>query len=243
VLSLALAAGLSADPFADAVTEFSPGPGAGFGDSFFPDNVLGPPEGGPTVNDPQEFPQHLLSLGNGGSITLAFIDNAITDGPGVDFLTFENVLIEMGSGLPFIEAAIVEVSEDGVAWMQFPTDYVPPAMSGDPVTAESYVGFAGVQPTLSNSMNGIDPTNPAVAGGDGFDLADVGLSVARFVRITDTGVPGTASEHLDGDGDPINDPGNIILGGIAAGFDLDAVAAVNSEPISAVPRAAWNLYR
>jgi hypothetical protein len=33
--------------------------------------------------------------------------------------------------------------------------------------------------------NAIDPTDPSVAGGDAFDLADVGLTRARFVRVTD----------------------------------------------------------
>jgi hypothetical protein len=56
----------------------------------------------------------------------------------------------------------------------------------------------------------IDPTDPEKAGGDAFDLADVGLRVARFIRITD----------LDnGSGDKGT-----------AGFDLDAVAAVHSRP-------------
>jgi len=47
----------------------------------------------------------------------------------------------------------------------------------------------------------------ATAGGDAFDLADVGLAEARYVRITDRGD----------------------LGGLAGVFDLDAVGIVNLE--------------
>jgi hypothetical protein len=57
---------------------------------------------------------------------------------------------------------------------------------------------------------------PAGAGGDAFDLADVGLAAARFVRIT-------ASPTLA--------PG---LQGLS-GFDLDALAAVHSFDVADAP--------
>lgn len=45
---------------------------------------------------------------------------------------------------------------------------------------------AGWHPVYANpGANSIDPLDPSVAGGDPFDLADVGLSMARFVRISD----------------------------------------------------------
>ena len=49
--------------------------------------------------------------------------------------------------------------------------------------------------------------------GDAFDLADLGLSRARYIRIQDTGS---------------ND-----YAGLTGGFDLDAVAIVNGAPIEA----------
>ncbi len=63
---------------------------------------------------------------------------------------------------------------------------------------------------LSSPANGISATDPSVAGGDGYDLRDAGLTSARFVRVCDAGV-----QHY---------------GGIAGGFDLDAVAVVNGTP-------------
>jgi hypothetical protein len=244
VLLLTTSAAL-ADPFADAVVAFNPAPGATFGQAYLPDNVLGPPEGGPTDFVPQENPQELVSLGHGGSITLGFVDNVILDGPGVDFLVFENVLINTVDGDPFIESATVEVSDDGATWHRFPFDFIPP----DPPTPPSTIpkiteanfpfGFAGLTPTRSNSTNGVDATNPAVAGGDGFDLATVGLATARYVRITDCGL-GTTT---DGDGDVVVDDGDFapLVTGPSQGFDLDAVAAVHSGEITAV--GEWRVYR
>jgi hypothetical protein len=55
--------------------------------------------------------------------------------------------------------------------------------------------------------NTIDPTDPAVAGGDAFDLADLGVSEARYVRITD----------------------RIDLTGSSGTFDLDAVSIVHAQ--------------
>ena len=65
----------------------------------------------------------------------------------------------------------------------------------------------GVASVLANSENRIDPTDPALAGGDAYDLADLGLSTARFVRITDSGTSDYA--------------------GTSGGFDLDALAVVH----------------
>jgi hypothetical protein len=63
----------------------------------------------------------------------------------------------------------------------------------------------------SSPDNGLSPTDPAVAGGDGFDLATLGVARARFVRIRDSGANG--------------------YGGTTGGFDLDAVAVVNGSPL------------
>jgi hypothetical protein len=78
-----LAARAWADPFADAVVEATVGTGGGGGAQS---NVLGPPHGA----GPFQGSMHTFSLGLGGSITVAFTDNAIVDRPGPDFTVFEN---------------------------------------------------------------------------------------------------------------------------------------------------------
>ncbi|MEO1338440.1 MAG: cell surface protein, partial [Myxococcota bacterium] len=72
-------------PYATEVVSFEPGPGAGFGQAGLPEVVLGPPMGlgvGAGSID-------VLSLGVGGSIVLGFAA-PIIDGPGPDFVVFEN---------------------------------------------------------------------------------------------------------------------------------------------------------
>ena len=187
-----------ADPFADEVVSFTPGEHAGFGVDGLPGIVLGPPHGTGDLQGSLD----VLALGDGGSIVLAFRDGVICDGPGPDFTIFENAFRAGGDGPIFAEVGIVAVSADGVNFVEFPYD------------ASTFAGLAGLTPVYSNPENGIDPTNPAVSGGDSFDLATVGLATATYVRITD---PGAA----------IADPGNRVPPGNSGGFDLDAVAAVH----------------
>jgi len=214
---------VQADPFVDSVVEVNYGSSAGFGQDEFPDIILGPPRGG------GEFAGSLdvLSLGDGGSITLEFTDNLVTNGPGPDLIVFENAFyVSQSPQNTFNEVAFVEVSQDGVNFVRFPNDYNP---EGEPIHDPlNWSGFAGVYPCLSNTNNGIDPTDPTVSGGDFFDLEDLGLDTIRFIRIVDTNEPPDA--ETDDDGDEIYDQG--WGGGNSAGFDLDAVAAVYSEDLT-----------
>ena len=100
----------------------------------------------------------------------------IVDGPGADFIVFENPF-EAGQ-TTFSEPAEVSVSDDLQTWHTFPCEV-------DGTGTWPATGCAGVHPVLADSMNGIDATNPQTAGGDAFDLADVGLSHAWFVRLVD----------------------------------------------------------
>jgi hypothetical protein len=192
------AGGRPSDPYADEVVSFQPGEGVSFGQDRFPTVVLGAPAG----VGPDNGSLDVLSLGRGGTITLRFTDLAALDGPGVDLLVFENAFA-LPNGSTYAETGRVEVSHDGVTWRAFP------CAAGD--AAGGYPGCAGVRPVLANPANGVSATDPAVAGGDGFDLATVGLRRARYVRITDSGANG----YFD----------------TAGGFDLDAVAVVNGEPL------------
>jgi len=185
------------DPFADRIASFSPGDGAGFGQDKLPEVVLGPPRGAGDLSGGTD----VLSLGMGGEIVLEFTDNEILDRPGPDFIVFENAFYIGGDeNQPFAEPGAVAVSEDGTAFYEYPCH------------AESfpYEGCAGVHPVYSNPSNGIDPTDPSVAGGDPFDLAEAGLTSARFIRIRDMRKGQNAPPW--------------------SGFDLDAVAAVTWRP-------------
>lgn len=183
---------LVVDPrdFAASIVEYLPGEGAGYGQDRLPDVVLGRPQGGGNQGS-----LDVLSLGREGSIVLAFDGRGLVDGPGPDLLVFEN---------PFpgwSETGVVALSDDGVEWHSFSCD------AAD--AAGGFPGCAGVALVWAHPDNDIDPTDPAVAGGDAFDLAALGLARARFVRVTDSG-----ANTYDG---------------VAGGFDLDAIAIVHGE--------------
>ena len=176
--------------FASQVVSFSPGAGAEHGHTS---KVLGPPRGGGGNAGSLD----VLSLGRGGQITLE-LAKPVVDGEGADFIVFENPFLLAGKLETFAEPGIVSVSEDGKHWKTFKCD---------PSGAPSYAGCAGVQPVFTNAdSNAISPSDVDRAGGDAFDLADVGLSKIRYVRISDAGKSGTGN-----------------------GFDLDAIAAIHVE--------------
>ena len=178
--------------FATVVVQASYGPGQSYGQDFMPEIVLGPPDGGGCCTGSLD----VVSLGNGGSIVLGFDGNGIVDGPGIDLVVFENAF-DAGGGT-FAEAATVSVSDDGQTWHAFPCE----------ATEAPWGGCAGVTPVyLTASDVAADGSfDPATAGGDGFDLADLGVERARWVKITD---------RAD-------------IEGFEGVFDLDAVGIVNA---------------
>lgn len=173
------------NPFASEVISISYGEGAGFGQDNYPDVIFGAPTG----RGENAGTLDVLSLGAGGEIVLSF-DMEIVDGEGVDLLVFENPFIG------WMEFGLVSASQDGETWVEWSCNM------------ETFSGCAGVSPVYSHPDNCIDARDPAVAGGDGFDLANIGLESARYIRITDANTSG--------------------LGG----FDLDAVAVVNGVLIA-----------
>jgi hypothetical protein len=125
------------------------------------------------------------SVGWGGHLTLRRAGRVITNGPGADFVVYENPFWIAGSpeGSGFYETGIVEVSMDGVAWVTFPVVFDPAYPVDD---RRRYVeGFCGVEPVTLRTDLGQTPGDPA-GGGDAFDLDDVGLCEARYIRIRDT---------------------------------------------------------
>ncbi len=194
--------GLRADRFVTSVVSFSPGDCAGFGVTSMPSVVEGPPEGGGSSQGSTD----VVSLGRLGTIVLGFAPNAIVDGPGPDFVVFENAFwIAGNSNNVYAEPGEVSVSEDGVTWSTYPcTSLKPP-----------YGACSGVHPVLSSTGSGISPIDFPACGGEAYDLADLGLKHARFVRIHDIGwqvCPTDPSKKMT-----------------TNGFDLDAIAIVNAE--------------
>ena len=187
------------DSFIDCVESFTP-EGAVFGQDRLPEVVYGPPVAGPASMGSLD----VLSLGCGGEITLYFDAPAIVDGPGPDFIVFENP-IPVGDST-FAEPARVLVSADGLEWHAFPCE---------PGDDDALTGCAGVALVHAGGDDQIDATDPALAGGDAFDLADLGLSTVRYVRLLDVSVAHFGARTW--------------CGGGGGGFDLDAIAVVHGS--------------
>ena len=179
-------------PFIVAVISFNPGPGAGFGEAGLPEIVFGPPVGGGEYMGST----NVVSLGVEGEIVVE-LGQELLDGPGYDLTVFENPFV-YGAGLIYQEPGAVAVSDDLVTWTEFPCD----------PDAGVVKDCGGMHPVLSNPDNGISPFDPTVSGGDPLDLADIGVTRARYVRIRDLGLGGHTAP--------------------TAGFDLDAIAELHT---------------
>ena len=223
-------ANATTDCFPDRIASFLVGP-VGAPPAFNtwePGIVLGPP-GNAT---PTSGSLAVMSLGRGGVITLEFTDSEIVDGPGADFIAFENPFFCTAPPLAasdpysvFAEPGIVAVSADGVDFRTFPYDSTALSQVVSQCTDKSLlqrlVGLMGITPSFTGNYTvpddplAFDPAAPGGVsghGGDAFDLATVGLTQARFVRITDPDL-------------------GISLPGSSEGLDLDAVVALHGRPL------------
>lgn len=223
------------DPYADAVISYEPACGASGQNPLL---ALGGPRGAGTAAGNTS---HVVSLGYGGRLTLALTDGGIVDGPGPDFIVFENAFeIGQNPDTIFTETCLVEVSANGIEWFAFPMEYLP--LGETPWrTPANFSGMAGIGPVLANvDSNSIDPTDPAIAGGDAFDLADLALPYAQFIRLTSTGIDSTSpcynafcpvsNRMVDQHGTPIDDEGKrVTCSGMIGGPDIDAVAIVRGH--------------
>ena len=144
----------------------------------------------------------MLSLGLGGELIVHFGDYEVVDGPGVDFIVFENPF-ELGNGQTFAEPAAIGVRQsDQQSFIEFPCDV------GSDAGSATLKGCAGVAPVLANvATNCLSPSIAEEAGGDAFDLADIGVDSAQNIRVRDLGLGP--------------------LGVTTKGFDLDAIVLIN----------------
>ncbi len=175
--------------------------------------------------DAQDDSLPVVSLGDGGRITLTF-PRPIANGPGADFAVFENGVAD------FLELAFVEVSSDGTTFFRFPSVSLTQ-------TATQIDGFGLVDPTDINNLAG-----KYLRGfGTPFDLAELagtpGLDLGNIthIRIQDVvgsidpmyGSRDSVRDALNTLGHLINDPWPTKFP--TGGFDLDAVGVLNFAPV------------
>lgn len=231
--------------WATSVVNYTPGSNV---DQQFrtPEKALGAP--GNSDGSGAGFTFDIVSLGRGGSITLGF-DAPLFDGPGADFAVFENSFSDT-----FLELAWVEVSSDGSNFFRSPAFSLTPSPVG---------AFGAVDPTEIEGVAGKyragfgTPFDLAqLAGTPGLDVNNVG-----FVRLVDIVGDGSAPNDLNPQS--LADWLNVPLVGLpqslvdialnapaaiydpyptvgSAGFDLDAIGAINVAVVP-LPASAWLL--
>ncbi len=192
--------------FIDTLYSFKPGVGQNYGQSkeFFPKNIFGPPSSKATKDIPASAQSDVCSLGLDGEIVVGFTNHLITNGYGYDFTIFENAFLNPITGKIFCEPAVVSVSQDGITYYSFPFD------------SASLVGCAGTMYT----NGGENPFDPMKSGGNSFDLQDLGLEYAKYIKIKD--ITNIVKNNLN----------HYYYDATLSGFDLDAVAGIYTAPIT-----------
>ena len=178
---------------------------------------------------PVSGPSTVVSLGDGGSITLGFA-TPIANGPGADFAVFENGFLSGAPGLAYLELGFVDVSSDGVNFFRFP--------SVSQTQTSTQVGAFG----LLDASNLNNLAGKYIGGyGTGFDLSELAgvsplLDIDHIVDVRITDVVGSINPlygSRDSLGNLINDPFSTPFA--SSGFDLDGVGVIHA---AAVPEPA-----
>ena len=232
------AAALTLDPWADAVVTYDPGAGAadGYTNAVV---VVGAPTTmtsfGPVTmfNAPWET-QNILSIGDGGNLTIRF-DEPVVDDPrnpfGIDLLIFGNTgFFAEGptydsqhtnpAGLFGADGGRVEVSADGAVFIE-----VVGAIADGLFPAQPWLDAAATAP--ADLTRPVDPSLTVAAfdgltieaalalyggsgGGAGVDITPTGLSSISYVRITHSGA-GNVEIDAFADVTAIPEPGTLLL--------------------------------
>ncbi|MBX7194900.1 MAG: LIC_13355 family lipoprotein [Sandaracinaceae bacterium] len=230
-IGLAALSGCAPANVGELATEIVEAPGAtgaGFGDvSRAIDGVRGGGEHAGSLD------VYSLDYRERRHLVLGFEGRVIVDGPGPDLAVFENGFRELERDAYFMDPVVVEVSPDGARWLAFPHDYVASDETRYEPHPAAWEGFAGVTPVLLDTGRGeLDPLDPR-AGGDAFDLAELGgeradeqaladeirMRGARYVRLTSAAIVTNPDTGAPYPRDAVSD-----------GADIDGVAARLGDP-------------
>ena len=154
---------LSASPYATTVVSYAPGPGQWVTNPLYNQSwrALGRPYG---LTDSVADNTSVVTLGDGGSLTLEF-DHNVTDDPGnpggYDFIVFSNAIFVGGDPTyRWQEPAFVEISQDGSAWYLLLPNILPAALVGGIDTGQSETvlrNYAEYTPTLALPQDRFPP--------------------------------------------------------------------------------------
>ena len=117
----------------------------------------------------------LTATGANASMVLECSGKRILNGSGIDFIVYENAFqYNSNPSTVFMEAVIVEVSQDNVSYCGFSPDYIFSPETTYNINPTYWKRFAGITPVIynieSNVFSGNDLYDTSKTGGDGFDL-------------------------------------------------------------------------
>lgn len=117
----------------------------------------------------------LTATGTNASMVLEWSGKRVLNGSGIDFIVFENAFqYNSNPSTVFMEAIIVEVSQDNVSYCGFSPDYTFSPETTYSTNPTHWKRFAGITPVIynieTNIFSGNDLYDTTKTGGDGFDL-------------------------------------------------------------------------
>jgi hypothetical protein len=171
-----------------------------------------------------------FSLGDGGSITVAF-DMEIANGAGDDFAVFENGFAWNGV---YMELGFVEVSSNGMDFARMPAFCRQDSVVGTWDTSESALFY-----NLAGNFvggTGLDLQDLVTAGDPLVSSGAVDLDHILFVRVVDVigDLAGNATQDFIGR--PVADP--YPSSGEGSGMDVTGFAIINTGVV-AIEEASW----
>ncbi len=179
------ASGPSMGEGANEVVEAPGASGVGFGDPARATNGV---RGGGDHAGGQDVYSLGLPPGENTSLTLRWSERRVMNGPGADFVVFENGFRQRGSDAHFMDLMVVQLSLDAERWVSFPHDYITVDEHVFVADPEAWQGFAGRWPTLLHEeTNPVDPFWTERAGGDPFDLDELPDDGGLATRIRNEG--------------------------------------------------------
>jgi hypothetical protein len=173
------------------------------------------------------------SLGDGGSITLTFAQ-PISNGPGADFVVFENGFAFNGG--VYAEMGFVEVSSDGTHFARLPALCRNTAATGsfDAIHPADYYNVGGnyVGGTGIDLQDLVTDGDPLVLGGQ------VDINHIFYVRLVDVVGdvvgPGRTFDYF---GRPVSDPYPTAFA--SSGMDVSGVGVIHQSPPTATLGKTW----
>jgi len=207
---------------APIMNEVIESPGATFDGTGDPANATNGVRGGGATTGGTDV--YSIGISPESWLVLRVSEHAVQNGPGPDFVVFENAFNYGDDGV-FMDQAVVQVSRDGLTWVTFPFDYTSADETTYSTAPDDWSGFAGISPVRLNqeATPDADPFDAATAGGDRFDLDDLPEADPDAVAIKNHGftyvrlVAAAAILNPDTDAPFVHDP-------IANGPDIDGIA-------------------